>query len=89
MNTVENERLIVGGCVVDPVSGTEGYRDVLIRGGRIAAVEANIATPAAQPAALSAMRASSRPRPTGSLPVRRSSHAPSSAATRPVSVVPS
>ncbi|MGA2437735.1 MAG: dihydroorotase [Acidobacteriaceae bacterium] len=34
-----SELLILGGCVVDPANGTDGLRDVLLRDGRIAAVE--------------------------------------------------
>ena len=34
-----NELLILGGRVVDPASGVDGLRDVLLRDGRIAAVE--------------------------------------------------
>jgi dihydroorotase len=34
-----SEMLIIGGHVIDPASGTDGPRDVLLRDGRIAAVE--------------------------------------------------
>jgi dihydroorotase len=35
-----NELLILGGHVVDPASGVDGLRDVLLREGRVAAIEA-------------------------------------------------
>ena len=39
---MRKDLIIAGGIVVDPAGGIEGMRDVLVRDGRIAAVERRI-----------------------------------------------